>query len=425
MSSDVFEKIIEGSWINPDSNAPIGSIIKHVYIGNLKAKINYLLEQACFDKKHVTIVCDRNSYKVLGSYIHEVTKNDLIILPSDVRPDTKVINKLSSDIKASSALIAVGSGTINDICKYASFLNKIPYLVFATAPSMNGYASISASVIENGLRTSKRAHYPVAIFMDLEVMTNSPIRLIRAGIGDMLCRSTAQVDWLFSHMVLATPYYSAPFAMLSFYENKMLSFLENWKKTEFDSSFVENLAKMLVISGIGMTISGGSYPASQGEHMIAHTMEMVYGDKMSNFYHGEQIAVTTLAMAKIQEFFLSTSWEELLDHKIDKSESEIEDFFGSKLAKNCLYLYKKKKIFLEKAVQKIITREQEIKTCLKPVFIQAKKLEVILINAGLEPNFSFLGLDKQQYNQSVRFSKYSRDRFTFLDVINEEVIKLL
>ena len=49
-------------------------------------------------------------------------------------------------------------------------------------------------------------------------------------------------------------------------------------------------------------IGEGSYPASQGEHLIAHTMEMKHGSTLMESYHGEQIGVTTLCtMAEIQE----------------------------------------------------------------------------------------------------------------------------
>ncbi|MEO0973902.1 MAG: YdeI/OmpD-associated family protein, partial [Pseudomonadota bacterium] len=40
-------------------------------------------------------------------------------------------------------------------------------------------------------------------------------RLIRAGVGDSICRPTAQTDWLLSHLVLGTPYIEEPFAVLA------------------------------------------------------------------------------------------------------------------------------------------------------------------------------------------------------------------
>ena len=118
-------------------------------------------------------------------------------------------------VRSADALVAVGSGTINDLCKFAAAQDGKPYVVFATAPSMNGYTSMNAAITVDGHKKSLPAATPLAVFMDLEVLAAAPARMIRAGLGDSLCRPTAQADWLLSHHLLGTPYRSAPFAMLA------------------------------------------------------------------------------------------------------------------------------------------------------------------------------------------------------------------
>ena len=103
-------------------------------------------------------------------------------------------------------LIAVGSGTINDLCKYASALDGKPYAVFATAPSMNGYTSVNAAITVEGHKKSLPAQAAAGVFFDLEVLAAAPVRLIRAGLGDSVCRCTAQADWLLAHLLLGRPY---------------------------------------------------------------------------------------------------------------------------------------------------------------------------------------------------------------------------
>ena len=71
-----------------------------------------------------------------------------------------------------------------------------------------------------------------------------------------------------------------------------------------DGAAVERLARTLVLSGLGMLIAGGSQPASQGEHMIAHYAEMMGGADLPPSFHGEQIGVTTLIMARLQHRML-------------------------------------------------------------------------------------------------------------------------
>ena len=74
---------------------------------------------------------------------------------------------------------------------------------------------------------------------------------------------------------------------------------------EGDRAALGRLIQVLLLSGFGMTICGGSYPASQGEHLISHHIEMMPPTGWEPALHGEQIAVTTLVMAKLQDRILS------------------------------------------------------------------------------------------------------------------------
>jgi glycerol-1-phosphate dehydrogenase [NAD(P)+] len=114
-----------------------------------------------------------------------------------------------------------------------------------------------------------RAAIPVAAFFDLGVRAAAPLRLIRAGLGDRICRPTAQADWLLSHLVLDRRYREAPFALLSGDEPALLA--EPRALVSGDLAAMRSLVRTLVLSGFGMTLSGGSYPASQGEHCSATT----------------------------------------------------------------------------------------------------------------------------------------------------------
>ena len=147
------------------------------------------------------------------------------------------------------------------------------YAVFATAPSMNGYTSQNAAITVDGHKMSLPAVSPAGVFIDLAVLSAAPARMIRAGLGDSLCRPTAQADWLLSHHVLRNARTG---------ERR----LRCWRKTSRrcsmhprcccagDLDAMRALARTLVLSGLGMTICGGSYPASQGEHLISHYIDM-------------------------------------------------------------------------------------------------------------------------------------------------------
>src|SRR5439155_7608193 len=211
--------------------------------------------------------------------------------------DMATVEQVRARTRGASAIAAVGSGTINDLCKYAAFLDRKPYVVFGTAPSMNGYTSISAAITEHGHKKSLPANAALGVFLDLEVLSKAPLRMIRAGLGDSVCRPTAQADWLLAHLLFDRRYRIAPFRLLEGDEALLLA--KAGALVAGDVGAMEILARTLVLSGLGMTICGGSHPASQGEHLISHYIDMLGEPSWPAAFHGEHIAVTTLTMARL------------------------------------------------------------------------------------------------------------------------------
>src|SRR5262249_10888664 len=71
-----------------------------------------------------------------------------------------------------------------------------------------------------------------------------------------------------------------------------------------DVQAIGALARTLLLSGLGMTLCGGSYPASQGEHLISHFLESQAPADAAPAFHGEQVAVATMTMARLQQAML-------------------------------------------------------------------------------------------------------------------------
>ena len=79
---------------------------------------------------------------------------------------------------------------------------------------MNGYTSVNAAITRHGHKLSLPAQAPAGVFFDLQVLSQAPKRLIRAGLGDSLCRATAEADWLLAHLLWGNPYRTLPFDLL-------------------------------------------------------------------------------------------------------------------------------------------------------------------------------------------------------------------
>ena len=78
--------------------------------------------------------------------------------------------------RGADALVAVGSGTVNDVAKYASFLDGKPFAVFGTAPSMNGYTSTTVALSADGFKRSLPAHAATGVFLDLAILAAFHLR---------------------------------------------------------------------------------------------------------------------------------------------------------------------------------------------------------------------------------------------------------
>ena len=65
----------------------------------------------------------------------------LILTSPEPVADEETVRRVAEGGKDYDYLLAVGAGTLNDLCKYAGFLTHKKSGVFATAPSMDGFTS--------------------------------------------------------------------------------------------------------------------------------------------------------------------------------------------------------------------------------------------------------------------------------------------
>lgn len=360
--------------------------------------------------EHIAFLSDENTVELFAEQLPDVKKGR--ILPGDVTPSMEVVESVRPLVQAHDVLVVIGSGTLNDIGKYASFLAGKPYAVIGTAPSMNGYVSANASISKNGFKHSLAAAMPEAAFFDLNILTKAPKRLIRSGIGDSLCRATVQSDWLLSHAVLGTAYDAALFAPLRQLENELITHIAN---DPFSEAAIRILMQLLIASGLSMVKAGSSYPASQGEHMIAHTMEMCFGERLPMTYHGEEIAVTSLYMAGLQEHVIAAMEEKNFQLPVlVYDELRIKTALPQTITKDACNAYQKKCTLFQQR------RDFDKAAFLKEIAsfsLPQKTLKTLLTQAGCPTTPEALGWKAEFFHQATEIAKYTRDRFTFLDIV--------
>ncbi len=358
--------------------------------------INNIYEICSQYGSSIFLVADENTVKLLNKNIHTH-----LIIPGNSLPSLEIVKLIQNKAKGAELIVAFGSGTVNDVCKYASYIEKKDYVAFATAASMNGYTSANASILVNGQKTSVKAHLPKAVYIDIDIITNAPLRLTLSGFADFICRSTVQADWLLSHLLFATEYSTLPF---EFSRDIELVLLKEYKCfTKQNTEIISLLMEALLISGIGMTMVGSSCPASQGEHMIAHAMEVVTQDYHS--LHGEKVAVATITMSQLQEKILS------VQNPVFNLPLVLEkEFFGDKK------MLKQKQMLQQKAISIISKNWMNISKMIKKNLLPAQRLQKVFADLSIPYLPEHLGWNQKQYSETVKLAFATRDRFTFLDL---------
>jgi len=417
MSAALLERLLAGRLVDPDSNTMVAVPTRIVAIApSLRGREAALVEAAEIGRR-LAVIADPATWQALGARVSGALSSQFtvapVILPDRPHADMETVQRIRALTGVAEGLLAIGSGTINDLVKYAAHLDHKPYACFGTAPSMNGYTSVNAAIMKDGVKKSLPATAARGVFLDVEVLSRAPRRMIAAGFGDSICRPTAQADWLLSHLLLDTAYRALPFTLLEEDEAALLAAPEGLLSGDLDA--MTRLARLLVMSGFGMTLCGGSYPASQGEHLIAHFLEM-RGDPARASFHGEQIAVTTLTMARIQGEMLRSA-EPVLGAPRDAIGTFL-DFYGPEVGAVCWQEFERKVLNgdrLAAANLRLQRNWPEIRQAVRAVHRTATTLESALRRCGAPTRPAELELSDQAYAEAVLHAREIRDRYTFLD----------
>lgn len=363
--------------------------------------------------KKMLLVSDEKIFKNCARFFDEEFKSSVkTLILKDASPDQKNISKIKNAVKNHDLIVALGSGVISDLCKFVSSETKIPYIIFASAPSMNGYLSKNASLVINGHKKTVAATLPKAVFCDLDILKSAPKKMIQAGIGDSLCFYSCWFDWKLSHLILHTKFDEKPFEML---KNKMDFFVKNYKNFELkDEKLLEKLIEILLLSGSGMTIAGGSYPASQSEHLIAHFLSMRHKKIDENYFHGLQIAISTSTSARLQKQILKKTSLQVKCEKFD--DKKIAKILGKKIAAECKKEYATKAARDLGKINKSLEKNwQSYKNILAEIYFDEKILDKIFKHFEISSSYKYLKISKNQYDEAVKNAKFIRNRFTVLD----------
>jgi len=212
--------------------------------------------------------------------------------------DMRDVHTLTGLCENVGGVLSVGSGSLNDICRLASFHAGKAFAIFATAPSMDGFASDSAPITENNFKTSISCHAPSVIIGDTEILARAPATLKSAGFGDMLAKYIALVDWHAARLTIGE-YHCPRVAAITETALRRVTAMAD-RVTVNDPETAGAIMEALVMTGLAMTLAGCVRPASGCEHMISHFWEIkkLEHGQLSDF-HGRKVGVATLMAARL------------------------------------------------------------------------------------------------------------------------------
>lgn len=317
------------------------------------------------------ILADKNTYKAAGKKVIDILSGNEMdfskyVFNNDVlEPDEYSVGSAVMHFDNScDIIVGIGAGVINDIGKILSKISGKPYIIVATAPSMDGYASATSSMTIDGVKASLPTICANVVIGDIDILKNAPERMLISGLGDMLAKYISICEWRIAN-VITGEYYCENIAQLV--RNALNKCVANaYGLLKRDENAVQAVFEGLVLGGVAMNYAGLSRPASGVEHYFSHIWDMrglEFGTKVD--FHGIQCAVGTMYAAKIYE-------------NIKKYIPDRE--IALKYAKNFDYdSYKEKlKKFLGKGADAVIALEEKEKkyNCQK----HAVRLEVIIKN---------------------------------------------
>lgn len=374
----------------------------------------------------VFLLSDANTWEAAGKQVYALLQEAGIpctgySFPSKaLEPDEEAVGSAIMHYDPScDLLLCTGSGVLNDIAKMLKMVTRHPYIIVGTAPSMDGYASASSSLDRDGLKVSLASADADVIIGDADILCNAPLKMMKAGLGDMLAKYVSICEWRIANLITGE-YYCEQVAQLT--RSALKRCVDNAEKLlQRDEEAVMAVFEGLVISGVAMNYAGVSRPASGLEHYISHCLDMrgaAFGTPTD--FHGIQCAIGTLVAARL--------YEKVLQLRPDKQKalaygaafdyeawsSQLRTLLGKGAESMIALEAKEGKYDLQKHAKRlevILAKWDAILDIIREEMPTAARIESILDAIDAPKTLSQVGTDEAMLPVIVKATKDIRDKY--------------
>lgn len=388
--------------------------IDYVEIGNGALSS---LSEICDGYKNILLISDINTQKVCGEKVSTIlgdkVQKNIILIPQgeDVIPNEDKIAEIEREVKSDiDLIIGVGSGVINDLCKYVSYKHNLYYYIVATATSMDGYASVGSALILDGMKITLNARPPKAIIADTAILKDAPLDMLRAGYGDIVGKYSCLNDWKLSTLINGEYFCRMVYELTYDCVKKIETLAE--KIQARDEEAIGTLMEALVIVGIAMSYVDCSRPASGSEHHLSHFFEITgILDNKEYFKHGIDVAYSSVVTAQLRENIIKGT-PVSKDFVKENWEREIRRIYKTS-ANGIIALQEKLGWYAVDDFDNIVSKWDEIKKILKEA-PSKEEMQKMIERVGLDYSEFEKLYGKEKIADAVSYAKDLKDRYTVL-----------
>ncbi|MGA2766408.1 MAG: iron-containing alcohol dehydrogenase [Spirochaetia bacterium] len=260
----------------------------------------------------IWVLSDENTEHIAGAQWKARLKAGRVlsrILPAEPRPvpSVELVDELAGEVRAGSPdlLISVGSGVISDVVKKVSLETGVANWCVATAGSVDAFTSATASIHIGGFHNSVPARVSEAVICDLEVIEKAPREMVLAGLGDLLAKFIAQLDWNLSRIMTGEHFCPVISGYSMESAHAALSAARRLQGNRREAA--ATLTDAVLTSGFAMQAMGSSRPAASVEHTIAHLWEIADAVPVERLdLHGILVGVASwMVLGGYQAFYKS------------------------------------------------------------------------------------------------------------------------
>jgi glycerol-1-phosphate dehydrogenase [NAD(P)+] len=305
--------------------------------------------------------------------------------------------------------------------KWIAFERDLPAITFGTAASMNGYAAANVASAKDGVKILVRARPPLAVATSPAVLRAAPKEMTAAGLGDVLAKSVSSTDWRLNHILFGDYYCARSVGLIAKIEPLYLGNPRGVKNGE--PRAMEALFDALLLTGIAMTMAESSDPASGGEHLISHTLDMTAMARGAKHdLHGRQVGVATILASELYRRVLAVERPEFRiparSHRVSGARQSADLAFWGPITGAVDKQYSQKPAKWTFAAQ-VLSRPAAWDDLRRELSTMVRPPEVIrdcLREAGAAYRAEDIGVTKDHLLACLLHANQMRARFTVLDL---------